>query len=562
MSYDSLMLRRIVAEINELRGSRVRRVFPSARQEFVLEMAIRTPLPQIVINVSAEWGRAHREHNLQPALEADTPLGSVLRRHLRGAVFLQARQQQFDRVLYLDFVNAERLGLSARRTLVAEIMGHRSNLALLDEQGRILECARHVPAHLNRVRQLMPGELYIPVPDFGKLDPASLTADQLAALMPSQPQPLTEWLRQTLQGMSDILMEILLWRLELAPHALTTDTSAEAIWQMLRELWAQAEQLGPAYYAIKDFTRHVAYPVPLPPDYHILEKCSSLSQACRQLYRQRMSETQQEQLRAHLISVLRQALEKAQRKQQERQKALEKATEAEMWRRKAELLTAHLWAIPPGQKQCVVQDWETGEDVVIALDPRLSPAQNAQHFFARYKKLQRVREHVPNLLEQARREQQEIEDWLDQAEQGSLPELRLLEQELTQRGLIKPPRRRPSLIKANYRRAETLEGYVLLYGRNALENAAVLKAARPDDLWFHVQGAPGGHVVLRTDNRPEAVPQSALLAAARLAAQQSQRRREASVPVDYTLVKHLQRPKHAPPGYVLYRQFKTIYVKP
>jgi len=127
--------------------------------------------------------------------------------------------------------------------------------------------------------------------------------------------------------------------------------------------------------------------------------------------------------------------------------------------------------------------------------------------------------------------------------------------------LLKAPKRRPDT-KADYRRTETPEGFPIIYGRSALENAAVLKAARSTDLWFHVQGAPGGHVVIRTDNQPERVPMSALTEAARLAARQSRRRRDTAVEVDYTLVKHLQHTRGAPPGHVVYREFKTVLVKP
>ena len=175
--------------------------------------------------------------------------------------------------------------------------------------------------------------------------------------------------------------------------------------------------------------------------------------------------------------------------------------------------------------------------------------------------MQRVRERVPALLRQAQHERQELEDLLDQVTEGELRELRLLEAEMGESGLLKALKRRPE-VKADFRRTETPEGFALIYGRSALENAAVLKAARPDDLWFHVQGAPGGHVVIRTNNRPDEVPQSAIVEAARLAARQSRRRRDTAVEVDYTRVKHLQHTRNAPPGHVVYREFKTVLVRP
>ncbi|MHB8879252.1 MAG: Rqc2 family fibronectin-binding protein, partial [Myxococcaceae bacterium] len=524
MTFDSLMLRRLVAEINELAGARIQRVFPTSRLEFVLDFAVRVPLPQTVINVSAEAGRAHRDDDREPALGADTPLADVLRRHLRGATFLSARQVQFDRVLVMEFANAEGMGPAARRTLVAEIMGRHSNLLLLDERDLVLECARHVTARVNRVRQLLPGEFYAPVPDFGKLDPATATAEQLEARLPEEPMLLTAWVRQVLQGASDVLLAVLLERLGLAEKATigsgsddpsyNTTLTPSCILEVLQALMVEAEQPGPAVIAQHGPKRAVAYPVELPASWDVLGRHDSLSAAIRALAGAAAEVGETRQLRDRLSAILRAELEKTRRREDERAAALEKAARADEWRRRGEIIMANLWALQPGQTELVAQDWQTGEAVTIPLDPRLTPQEQAQEQFTRYKKLQRVRDRVPALLAQAREERQELEDLLDQASEGELRDLRLLEEEMTGRGLIKAPKRRQQT-KADHRRTETPDGYVLIYGRSALENAAVLKAARPDDLWFHVQGAPGGHVVIRTSNRPAEVPQSTLVEAAR-----------------------------------------------
>ena len=40
------------------------------------------------------------------------------------------------------------------------------------------------------------------------------------------------------------------------------------------------------------------------------------------------------------------------------------------------------------------------------------------------------------------------------------------------------------------------------------------------------------------------------------------RRRDTAIDADCTLVKHLTRVKSAAPGYVIYREFKTLLVRP
>ncbi len=50
--------------------------------------------------------------------------------------------------------------------------------------------------------------------------------------------------------------------------------------------------------------------------------------------------------------------------------------------------------------------------------------------------------------------------------------------------------------------------------------------------------------------------------AANIAAFYSKAKLSSSVPVDYTLVKHVKKPNGAKPGYVIYDNQQTIYVTP
>jgi predicted ribosome quality control (RQC) complex YloA/Tae2 family protein len=96
-------------------------------------------------------------------------------------------------------------------------------------------------------------------------------------------------------------------------------------------------------------------------------------------------------------------------------------------------------------------------------------------------------------------------------------------------------------------------------GRNAKENDLLTRTAHSEDLWFHAQGVPGSHVILKVEGKNP--PLEDLLFAARLAAYHSKARGERQVPVDYTRKKHVWRPRKAPPGQVLYTQAKTLFVE-
>jgi predicted ribosome quality control (RQC) complex YloA/Tae2 family protein len=106
-------------------------------------------------------------------------------------------------------------------------------------------------------------------------------------------------------------------------------------------------------------------------------------------------------------------------------------------------------------------------------------------------------------------------------------------------------------------------GWQVLVGENAEANDyLVTRVAQPNDWWLHVRAGTGAHVVIRTNNHPQAVPRQVLEFAARLAAANSPQRHSSIVPVDYTLRKYVRRPRGAPPGFVTYTHEKTLHVSP
>ncbi len=106
------------------------------------------------------------------------------------------------------------------------------------------------------------------------------------------------------------------------------------------------------------------------------------------------------------------------------------------------------------------------------------------------------------------------------------------------------------------------DGWTVLVGRTEADNDRLsLEVARGADLWFHVRGLSGGHVVLRA--REDAEPgRRTLEAAASLAVWHSKARGAGVTPVTCTLARHVSKPQGAPPGTLQVRREKTIRVRP
>lgn len=132
---------------------------------------------------------------------------------------------------------------------------------------------------------------------------------------------------------------------------------------------------------------------------------------------------------------------------------------------------------------------------------------------------------------------------------------------------LQPAQRQAQRSAASTRKRKPLQfdvpsGSRIYVGRTPLENAEVtFRLGRPNDLWFHVQGQPGAHVILQRGDKSEPPPEDLRIAAA-LAALHSKAKNSPKVTVDYTQRKHVRKRPGAAPGLVFYTHPKSLLVEP
>jgi predicted ribosome quality control (RQC) complex YloA/Tae2 family protein len=231
-------------------------------------------------------------------------------------------------------------------------------------------------------------------------------------------------------------------------------------------------------------------------------------------------------------------------------------------RRSGELLLAYAHKVSQGQEELHL-DEQLPEGVVrIALDPHKSAVENAQEYFRRYDKAKSAAAELPRRLAQVDAELAYVDQLstdltLAQDRSG----IAVVEGAMTEAGFLPKPRRRPKPPKTGPLRVLSEEGTVILVGRNSLQNEEVtFRRSSADDIWLHVQGLPGAHVVIRTGGRD--VTEATLRRAAELAAHFSAAREKNTVAVDYTLRKNVRRLKRGRPGQVIYKGQRTVTVTP
>ena len=230
---------------------------------------------------------------------------------------------------------------------------------------------------------------------------------------------------------------------------------------------------------------------------------------------------------------------------------------AEM-RTRGDLLLARLHGVPRGTSSVTLEGWD-GEDVLIALDPALSPVENADAFYEEARRRGRAAEQLPGMIEAAERERERWWRALSAAEGGEVSEG--LRQEL--QGDEDERSRAPAGTTLPFRRYRTSGGLEVRVGRSARANDQLtFHHSAPDDVWLHARSVPGSHVILRWTDGEGAPPARDLAEAATLAAVFSRARSSGLVPVDWTRRKHVRKPRGAPPGAVIPQRVKTLFVEP
>jgi predicted ribosome quality control (RQC) complex YloA/Tae2 family protein len=584
---------------NALLRARVQSVQAAGPHGLWIELA--TPDGQEALLLSANDAFPHLSRGAaRPAKGGPlSPLAGAARRVLPGASLQAVTHHGLDRIAVLEFVPPVPAP-GAGCLLVAELFGRQPNLVLVDRTtGQILEAARHFQDPDGRT--IAPGHAYVPPPAPARPDPRILGSVEAisAALTPRLAAGLTPplALRQSLAGLTD------LWAQELAARTGndTPEEMARALVDLLRAVesgpWEPRLVLDAAGRPIAASPVRLRH---LPAERQ--QSCSSLGEMAERLAKYLNSQRTFTARQTTLRQVVRR-LEV--RLRSRRAKLAAESLEfgrADLLRRMGEILVAHQGDIPRGATEVTLPDHAAGvaagvasgpeATITIPVDPALSPAANAERLFKAARRGRRGAIRVAARLADTEAELGRVHAWSKRvAEASGLQTLEGIRQEMEQTPRLLPPKDRAALAGAGAaeklpprepgrraaprpsggrrkegpepRRFVSSDGLPILVGRdNEGNDYLTVHLAKSHDLWLHVQGHAGSHVVVRVPNRTGNVPRRTLIQAAQLAAYYSQARDHGKVAVDYTLRKYVHKPKKAKPGLVTISQEKTIVVSP
>ena len=584
MAFDSTVMAAVVDELSRtLTGGRISKIYQPEPDEIALLLYAGGANHRLLISANARFARLQLTKLEKKNPQAPPTFCMLLRKYVEGGRILAIRQAGRERLCRIHIGVTDELGNPAEFILVAEVMGKHSNIVLINPAGRIVDAIRRVTEEVNRYRELLPGLPYIAPPPVNKMAPEAFTPAAIAELQAADPtKPLWQFVLDQVDGLGPLLAKEAAVRSgareETPAGQADPDTLSAAVQALANPTEYQPCLLIDPDGRLKDF--HVlplqAWPGTVQTGF------DSVSAGLEAFYGRKEESDRLGALRGSLAKLVRDEAGRVRRKLQLQQESLRTAENAEEFRIKGELITANLWQIKKGDKEARVVNYydEEGGEVTIPLDPTLGPSENAQAYYHRYQKARSGKTIIIEMVEKSRQEL----DYLEQVDltlqaADSMPELEEIRRELVAEGYLGDKKadkkdRRPGGGKGAQAAKEaenkpappmtvrSTDGLEIWIGRNNRQNDYLtLKLAAPHDIWLHTKEIPGSHVILRVlPGQP--VPERAIHEAAALAAWHSKGRESASVPVDYTLKKHVRKPSGAKPGMVIYDNQKTLWVTP
>jgi predicted ribosome quality control (RQC) complex YloA/Tae2 family protein len=597
-----LLLNRRVAEINQV-----------GRDEVVIAFRNKAGQTELLLSAHAVYGRLcltktdtrrkQPEKSQDRSQEHKSGFVVLLRKYLGSATLVGIDQAAAERVVDFVFSCVDEVGGTSLKVLTAEIMGRHGNLIFWNHGDKSIIAASHfVTKVMSRHREVLIGAPYIRPPAQEKANAFSVSLEDVR-------QRLEEWLeaqknsKSSLEGAeqdseeeeavektpvdhrpTELLIESFLvsnyaglgrhLAREIVHAAFVdlSDTSdwtqvAEKLWQMLGHVKnlktfrpaMKKDISGYTILSLGDEQRNADLWKPLP----------TVNDLVDEYYRTLSATETYNQTRERMLSESRSEVTKAEARLKAASDLISMSSEVDQAKAYGDLILAHVQDIQSGQAQLQCTNFyaDPSTEITIALNPNLSAVQNAQYYYRQFAKGRSRQRSAKLAWEEANERLTRAQANLETVEKTTnLEELNSLRRDAV--GVKQPAQSAPN--QSNNKRPKakmklltltSSDGWTIYVGRNRHENDYLLsRVAQPLDVWLHILGQSGAHVLVKVTSSKHEPPLATLKEAAQVAARFSKTPPNSKVRVVYTQCKNLRKAGSSKPGVVRYENEKTLEV--
>lgn len=559
---DLFVIRGIAVELEkEISGGFVAKIYQMNRTDLLLRVRRQGGERQLLISTHPDFYRLHLTAKKYANPMVPPRFCTYLRKHITGARIADIAQEPYERVVRIGLQKMMDAGVVRDLVLVAELVGKGSNVLLLEGE-KILDCLHFRRSVEGAIRPVSPGLSYCPPRPSGRWSLNEVTPERMEEIMSTPAGERWMTLMEKISGISPLLAR----EIEFMSQERTS-----SFWKNFHLLFERYERCAfePRVVTLLGEKKFLS-------PFHLgslgeasEEAFASMNEAADAFYFETVMRRQMADKKQAMAKRLRQLLARLQRRQENLLADREKFERDIELKTYGEALVANYPKLKKGMRQIEALDFRQDPpgSILIPLDEALDPAGNVERYFKKYKKAKRGLESTSGRITETEREMAYLESTLFQVEEAAdAEELEEIRQELEEEKILAVPRKQKVIrekreISLPVRRYRSTEGLEIFCGKHNIGNDYLLrKLARGNDLWFHAQGLPGSHALLRVG--PKEPKFNSIQEAATIAAYYSRGRDSGRVAVDYTAVKNIHKPKGARPGFVTYSHQKTIMVQP
>ena len=548
MPQDLFTLKRAVKEVNQkITGAKINKVFMPSAEEINL-LIYNGETFRLVISVKAEFARVSLSKAEKQNPETAYNFCMLLRKHLTGGKILGASVFNDDRTVKISILSKNEFFDDVIYDLYAEIMGKYSNL-FLTENGIILSSIKRAVG-IDGERVTLPGVKYTP---YKKSEKLALTEENLNKVFNNFKGDVYSLLQNNFYEFSPATLTEISYRVENSnntPLNVVTDFINQKTSPTVIRGEKRADFYPFNYESIKGERKNYS------------SLCEAMESA--------LSSIENENYLNSMKNAVNQSVKSYEKRLIKRLSNLNdtvlKSKDYQDLKLYGELIISNAYRINKGLKSVTLPAYfEDGEkNISIPLDETLTPNQNAQNYFRKYRKLKTAIELSSTQIKDTEEELNYInfiKFSLSQAENKS--DINEIKEELINNKIIKDNKavnkKKQPKNKVNYKKFNVL-GVEAWLGRNGIQNDKILSLAERNDLWFHVKKYHSSHLIVKTNGKN--LTENLIKIFAEICANYSQAGKGEKVEVDYTFRRFVKKRGGKNLGGVFYTDYSTVTVIP
>jgi len=530
---DGISLTKLKNELNEnLKNRRVTKVF----QYTPLSLSIF--LGKINLYISASPNLPICYIATKKEVAPDKPMGFSLslRKYLVGAILVKVEQYKTDRILLLSFEKINELGVKQKVKVIIEIMGKHSNIILVDENFIILDLLKKFSLEENKLRLLMNGAQYkFPIVQ-EKKSPLDISEDEFWKYKNDNT------LMKNVDGIGKISNKYF------SDFKKFKDTIKDAA--------------SPTLYKLDGIVKYgtiINFPLG---DYEEI-RFNSINEMIDTYILETVNSEQFTNKKRDLLKITEKELKKNKKIIKNITKDIKKYSTYENYKKTADILAANLYSLKGYEKNVILFDFYENCNIEISLNPQKTPNENLDNYYNLYNKHKRGFLHSKERLEFIKKEIEYLESIISFINLANDKKtLEIIEEELISNKYLKKvikTKKKKKNIKIMPPKVE-IDNRIVYYGRNNIENEYVtFKIGDRHDTWFHAKDVPGTHIIVKENI--ENLSDETLEKVALLASEHSKVGIGETIRIDYCSKKYVKKVKGSKPGFVIYSNEKSVFVK-